>query len=189
MKTVYDFIASEIMDVIERDRRINKDDLIVAAEMGMRKHAAATEQAAKDNRLAMQACADTKRALAQAKHSEDVKRDFYGKSLKQLIDDQVEAIQNRDTIEKLHADSLAGLANFPATTDVVGIDPANYANYYYYTVSAPAKGGNTGFYTKKFTGELDPCGAPKPEDFFQTDAGLCILTAGRVRSRKSRMTE
>jgi len=45
MKTAAEYIAAEIMDTIERERRINKDDLVLAAEMGIRKHEKAAEDA------------------------------------------------------------------------------------------------------------------------------------------------
>jgi hypothetical protein len=38
-------IASEVMDMIERERRINKDDLILAADMAIRKHERQVEAA------------------------------------------------------------------------------------------------------------------------------------------------
>lgn len=40
-----EMIASEVMDMIERERRINKDDLILAADMAIRKHEKAAHPA------------------------------------------------------------------------------------------------------------------------------------------------
>jgi hypothetical protein len=45
MKTAAEYIAAEIMDTIERERRINKDDLVLAAEIAIRKHDKAVEDA------------------------------------------------------------------------------------------------------------------------------------------------
>jgi len=45
MKTAAEYIAAEIMDAIERERRINKDDLVLAAEIAIRKHEKAEEDA------------------------------------------------------------------------------------------------------------------------------------------------
>lgn len=45
MNSLPEIVAAEVMDMIERERRINKDDLILAAEIAIGKHRRAAEAA------------------------------------------------------------------------------------------------------------------------------------------------
>lgn len=132
MKTVYDYFASEIMDVIEREHRINKDDLVLAAEIGMRKHGAAMEQAVKDERKAVQC------ALASL--------GCVGRN----IDDKATPAKETEPLVKAWWDSKeivkgqwvgtvtaggGGASTSYAHTVVVGVDPAKTADASYYTLT------------------------------------------------------